>query len=740
MKLIIASNRLPISLSEAEDGSITAKESVGGLVTGIGAYLASLDKSSIFGGDFTWAGWPGMSLEGKNFTFPEKVADTFKLCPVDIPDNLMDSFYYGFCNKTIWPLFHYFTSYVEYNEEYWNSYVKVNQIFFDALKEIIEPGDYIWVHDYHLMLLPQLIREAYPDAVIGFFLHIPFPSYEIFRLLSNTWRSKILKGLMGSDVIGFHTYDYTQHFLNSLSSILGLEHHLGTIHVNDRIAKVDTFPMGIDYNKYHDAAALPQTQNEVLELKESVENRKIILSIDRLDYSKGILNRLQAFEEFLQDYPQWREQVVLMLVVVPSRTGVDQYQQMKKGIDELVGNINGKFGTLIWTPILYQYKFFSLDKLSVLYAASDVCLVTPLRDGMNLIAKEYIASRIDKKGMLIISETAGATNELGEVLVINPNNTKEISDAINSALEMDEKDQIRINTSLQQRIKEFNVQHWATDFVESLSAIKKEQNKLRLKVINPEAGGQIVNAFRNAGERLLIIDYDGTIVPFSTLPTSTEPPADVTEIIQTLASIENTKVVIISGSDRFTMEKWFPGIPLTLVAEHGVWIKEDDDDWIMPNPLLNDWKPTIRPILERYAARLPRTFIQEKEYSMAWHYRSATAKLAQQRARELVDTLKHLTANVDIQVLQGHKVIEVRSAGVNKGLAALHLLSGKSYDFILAIGDDDTDEDIFKVLPETANTIRVGLVTTLAKNSVLNQRGTLVLLKNICMQFENDAS
>lgn len=732
-RLIIVSNRLPINLVK-EGERIVARESVGGLVTGLGAYLESLDESSPFGDEFIWVGWPGMHLdEDADFDFSSKIMGKFSIEPVNISEEDMDKFYHGFCNATLWPLFHYFPSYVVYEEELWEAYVKVNRLFFETVNRVARPGDVIWIHDYQIMLLPGMIRETTPGAAIGFFLHIPFPSYEMFRTLSVKWRSEILKGLLGSDLIGFHTYDYAQHFLNSVSSILGLDHHLGAMTVGERLVKADAFPMGIDFGKYAEAAKNSEVQRKKTNLRKALHGVKTILSIDRLDYSKGILHRLRGFELFLERYPAWREKVVLMLVVVPSRTGVSTYQTMKKQIDERVGFINGKYGALSWQPIIYQYNAFGLDDLAMLYDASDVALVTPLRDGMNLVAKEYIAAKTDGKGALILSEMAGAANEMGEAIVITPYNAMEIADAIKEALDMDEAELVRKNALLKERLKRFDVNHWAEDFMDSLLGIKTEQGKFESRFVTPQSAERIVAAYKGASRRLLLLDYDGTLIPFADGPDKAEPTKEILDILKALCADPANDVAIFSGSPRAWMEKWLGGLPAHLVAEHGVWLRTPGGEWRMIKPLLNDWMVMIRPILTRFCSRLPGSYIEEKEYSIAWHYRNSAKKLGEIRSRELVETLKHLAANMDIQVISDNRVVEVRSAGINKAVAGLHLMSEGDFDFTLALGDADTDEDLFRALPGEAVSIRVGMVNSHAAYNVRNIRAALVLLRNFIL-------
>lgn len=304
MRLLVVSNRLPFTVIEKR-GRLELTESAGGLVSGLGAYLDSLRGSS-FASEYIWVGWPGSSISDENKEkLKLKLAES-RAYPVFISEDTMEKFYHGFCNKTLWPLFHYFPSYTIYAEDYWLHYKKVNETFCDAITEIAKPEDVVWIHDYHLMLLPRLLREKKPDLPIGFFLHIPFPTFEIFRLLPGKWRSEILNGILGADLIGFHTHDYAEYFLRCVLRILGYEHNMGKIITEDRVVKVDTFPMGIDFKKFYDATNSIEVHEERSNLKKSLGVFKVILSIDRLDYTKGIINRLQGYEMFLEKNQKWR--------------------------------------------------------------------------------------------------------------------------------------------------------------------------------------------------------------------------------------------------------------------------------------------------------------------------------------------------------------------------------------------------------------------------------------------------
>ena len=713
MRLLIVSNRLPLNGVQKE-GKLVFEQSAGGLVSGLSAYLDLLKSTSAQDIEYVWIGWPGITVQDKMQTEVKSVLGDLHASPVFLSEEAMDKFYLGFCNKIIWPLFHYFPSNTVYDKDYWLQYQEVNKIFRDAVLEEIKPGDVIWVHDYHLMLLPGLLREKLPHTPIGFFLHIPFPSYELYRLLPSAWGQEILRGLLGANLIGFHTHEYAQYFLRSVLRILGYEHKLGQILSQDHAVKVDTFPMGIDYQRYHSNPTGSEFEQNLKELEQLLDGFKAVLSVDRLDYSKGISNRLQGYKLFLENNPQWREQVVLLMIVVPSRVGVEHYQQMKRQIDELVGEINGRFGTLNWTPIIYQYKFLPLNSLLAMYRQSDVALITPLRDGMNLIAKEYVAARTDQTGVLILSEMAGAAKELGEALIINPNNIEAIAGALQQALAMPETEQKKRNVVMQQRLKRYDVVRWSGDFIQELLQVQKGQSRTRPLDQHKQA---LHAGFHQAGKRLLLVDYDGTLVPFTDSPDQAKPDKELLDLLKSLANAD-TEVVIISGRDRAILETWLGSLDITLVAEHGAWLKRRGEQWSLSKPLVNSWKRQLIPMLEMYADRLPGSFIEEKEFSLAWHFRQADPELSAACARELMDELVAFTSNIDIHILQGNKVIEVRNSEVTKGSTGLHLALTDNYDFILAIGDDTTDEDLFAILalehswpgmlPPNTFTIRVG--------------------------------
>ena len=735
-RLIIVSNRLPFNV-DVGDGGVVFRPSAGGLVTGLASFRESREPPAALPKELLWVGWPGRVPASRQDDVMREALTRFQSYPVFLTEEQMEHFYLGFCNATIWPLFHYFPSYTIYQPVFWDQYKQINQLFADALESVLTTDDVVWVHDYHLMLLPRLLKARYPQLAIGFFLHIPFPSFEVFRLLPGEWRRDILEGLLGADLIGFHTYEYTHHFLQSALRILGYESQMSQVITADHVVRVDTFPMGIDVEKFAGATRNHETQSEVRELRDTLAGLKLILSVDRLDYSKGILNRLEGYELFLENNPEYHGKVALLMVVVPSRIGVVQYDLMKRQIEELVGKINGRFGRVSWTPVVYEYRHVPFNSLAALYAVSDVCLVTPLRDGMNLVAKEYVATRGDGGGVLILSEMAGAAKELPEAIVINPNDRAEIAHALREALETSPEEQQKRHRHMQRRLRRYNVNRWASDFLSTLLGMRAIQDRIESKLLSAAAAQEIVANYRTSRRRLLFLDYDGTLTPLVRHPGLAGPDPMRRELLRSLAGDRKNTVVVASGRERQTLDQWLGDLPLGLVAEHGVWLKFSAQSWRRAKPLAAEWKRELVPILEIYADRLPGALLEEKEDSVAWHYRMADPEQAALCAPELIDHLVNLTAKTDLQVVQGNKVVEIRHAGINKGAAALSWISQDKYDFIVGIGDDTTDEDFFKALPAWAYSIRVGMTATHARYNIRNSGEVIDLLRELASLSES---
>ncbi|RME08064.1 MAG: bifunctional alpha,alpha-trehalose-phosphate synthase (UDP-forming)/trehalose-phosphatase [Aquificota bacterium] len=720
MKLVIVANRLPYIVKSVEP--LELQKSPGGLASGVHTFLK---RASV--GNWLWVGWAGSSLSKSSI---EKIRnmprEKYNVLPVYIPERLMDRFYNGFCNKTLWPLFHSMPTLSSYERNAWESYLEVNRLFLKTLLEHtqLDSDTFLWIHDYHLMLLPALVREAMPYANIGFFLHIPFPPPEIFAQLP--WRREVLEGLLGADLIGFHTYEYTTNFLRSLMNVLGIEHTMGELIYKDRVVKVGTFPMGIDFQLFNEFKG---DEEKVKAIRETLGNKRIVFSVDRLDYTKGIYNRLLAFEDFLNRRKDWHGRVVMILNLVPSREGVEHYQRMKRQIEEKVAQINGAFGHIEWVPILYHYKSLPTEELIAYYRACDVILVTPIKDGMNLVAKEFVASRRDLRGVLVLSEFAGSGKELGEALLVNPNSVEELSKAIENALEMPEEEQENRLRIMQERLRRYDVLKWGMDFIESLKGAVSKRNMLKTRELNSRLLKKLKDMYKGAKKKILFIDYDGTLVPIAKRPSFAVPTQEVKELLRRLSGVENTRVVLISGRRKEELENWFGDLPIVIVAEHGCWVRRQGSDWEATCSMDNELRERVKTIMEVYVDRLPQSFLEEKNSTLAFHYRNADQEMASILVSSLVDELTALLSNTDMSLLLGNKVVEVRKSGINKGTVALSFLQEEDYDFVLAIGDDVTDENMFKVLPSNAVSIKVGTGSSFARYHVTSQQEALNLLK-----------
>lgn len=724
-RLIVISNRLPFSIDKIES-DVVVRQSSGGLVSAIKSYF---DRWTNDDTEKIWVGSMDASEDDWKLAREMGATDTsFSIEPIFPDKETYDLYYNGFSNSTLWPLFHYFPSFIENKKEYFDAYKTINELFAQKIAEIYQPGDTIWVHDYQLMLLPQMLRDRLPDATIGFFLHIPFPSYEIYRLMPTQWKRSILQGVMGADLIGFHTHDYVQHFIQSAKMVLRVESQFNSIQYRDRVIKADLFPIGIDYQKFRDAITDETVVGIATKLEETFYNQKIIFSVDRLDYTKGLDYRLDAYENFLTNHPEWRERVVFIFNVVPSRDFIPTYIDRKRMVEEKVSTINGKFSTLHWQPLIYRYNHLSFEELCSLYQVADVALITPLRDGMNLVAKEYIASCIDK-GVLILSELAGAANELSEAWIVNPTDVNEVSEAINTALIMPLLEQRSRLAYMQRRLANYDVFKWISDFLDCLMETKNEQDALKVNVLKEEDIRHMQYDFLRAGRRCILMDYDGTLAPFQKNPALAAPSEELIELLQQLTNDTSNEVVIISGRDANTLDAWLGKLPVHLVAEHGAAVRNKNEEWKETATMSTEWKDRIRPLMELFASRCAGSFIEEKKSTLAWHYRNCHPELGFTRSRELRNNLLQLTANTPLQVIDGNKVLEVRLIGVDKGATAINLLNNINPDFILCIGDDTTDEDMFRMLKDRAYTIKIRRGNTAAQYTILSQKDVFPFLR-----------
>jgi len=727
-RLILVSNRLPFTI-ERSGNETRLRQSTGGLVSAIKSYFEKNADTRYSFDQKIWVGSVDFSLQDLEALKEGMAQQEFNIEPLTIEENTYSNYYNGFSNSTVWPLFHYFPSLLETRREFFEAYKAVNQQFADKIVSIINDDDILWIHDYHLMLLPQMVRNKKPNAAIGFFLHIPFPSFEVLRLLPTEWKNALLSGVLGADLVGFHTHEYAQYFVRSVKMVMKIDNHFNTLLYKNRLIKIDLFPLGVDYEKFHSTNG--EVEEQIDKVKSAFADKKIIFSVDRQDYSKGLMDRLRGFDQFLHDHPEWKEKVVYLQNVIPSRDEIPAYMERKRMLEELIGTLNGKYSTIQWQPIIYRYNHLEFDQLKGLYKVADAALITPLRDGMNLVAKEFVASRSDKQGVLILSELTGAASELSEAILVNPLDREEISNAINQALTMPIKEQEERMVMMQKRLKEYDVVKWMSDFLDQLLSVKKEQQKLRMKLLDENAVQKIIQAYKVAKKRLMLLDYDGTLAPFTRIPSEAKPSKVLMEQLEIMANDPINEVVVISGRDERTLDSWLGKLPISLVAEHGASIKFKGSNWQKQFNIQPGWKDRIRPIMDLFASRCSGSLVEEKDNTLAWHYRNSVPELGFTRSRELMNSISQLITNTSLQVIDGNKVLEVRQSGVDKGTTAMKLLNNFQPDFIFSIGDDATDEDMFNILNKKGFNIKIGNGATAANYNVLQQSEVLPLLSKL---------
>jgi trehalose 6-phosphate synthase/phosphatase len=711
VRLIVVSNRLPLTLQKTEEGWKTVRSS-GGLASAMNPLLGKT------GGD--WIGWAGDS-GGEDSQERQAIlsewAETDHCFAVNLPKDVATGFYEGYANQTLWPVFHNFPSQLKFDARDWEAYVEANRIFCEAVVDRYRRNDLIWVHDYHLMLLPQMLRDKLPDAAVGFFLHIPFPSSEIFPVLPR--REELLEGLLGADLLTFQTHGYLQQFRAALLRVLGMESKIGQIAVGGRPVRLEALPIGIAPEEYTDLLKNDEaTARQYAEWVARYQGRKVLLAVDRLDYTKGVPERLRAYAYLLRSSPELKEKVILIQIAVPTREAIDTYQELRTEVNRLVGEINGKLGSPEWTPLVYINRSIERSELVGLYKLADVCWVGSLRDGMNLVAKEYVACKYEGDGVLVLSEFAGAAAEMGEALLINPFDEERTATTIKRALALDEQERHLRMTALHSRVHRNDVFHWGERFLAALQDAASERGRYIDTQPQRLRPSEVRDAYLGAHRRLLIFDYDGTLVPFAKRPQQAAPPPAVLDLLSALANDPKNLVSLVSGRSAENLDRWFGKIPeLCLVAEHGAEIKTPSaSTWepLHPQPP-TDWKPTVMPILEHFVDRTPGSFVEEKKYALVWHYRMAEPEFGEWLANELVSMLEAMLAETELRAFRGEKIVEVKPVWANKGEALARLLRDfPDPDFLFAAGDDRTDEDLFERLPNKAWTVHVGAGPTRA--------------------------
>lgn len=725
-RLLIVSNRLPVTISH-RDGHLDVVPSGGGLATG----LRPCHQQS----DGVWIGWPGNEsrLDHRAQQSLDEALRARKLSPVHLSRDHVERYYAGFSNRVIWPLFHYLLDRVPAEAASWDAYCEANQRFADAAIREYRPGDRIWVQDYQLMLVPKLIRDKLPGASIGFFLHIPFPSSEVFRALP--WRRQLLEGLLGADLIGFHTYAYMRHFIASLLHVSGIEAEIDRVRVGDREVVLGAFPLGVDAADFQRRSVTAAVRAQVDEIRRECGDRQLIVGVDRLDYTKGIPRRLQAVERLLDQNPNLRDNIRYIQVAVPTRGEVDTYQRFRRDIEQTVGRINGKYATLHSVPVHYVHQSVSAEQLSALYCAADVMLVTPLRDGMNLVAKEFIASRGDESGVLLLSEFAGAAAELDGALVVNPYDVDEMSVQLKRALAMGAAERAARMRQLRQRVFAYDVFAWADDFLLHLPT-RSTASEIRTSLAQPVLDTALATA-RQAESMRLLLDYDGTLVPLAKTPELATPDKDLLDLLSALSTTPGLSVEVVSGRPKDWLERVLGHLDIKLWAEHGFWHRPSrHEPWQTAAQIDPHWRDRILPILERFTAATPGSRLELKSTSIAWHFRGAQRTFGSRQAHELRMLLGDALSNQPLEVLEGHKVVEVRLRGISKGVV------GQSSDrsapgSIVAFGDDRTDEDLFRSLPKRSVTVSVGQALAGARFMVPSYRTVRRILRQMLVPSES---
>jgi trehalose 6-phosphate synthase/phosphatase len=724
-RVLIVANRLPVTVTATESG-VEVQKSTGGLATGL---LRPHEQS---GG--VWIGWSGApenELSPQQRTALDQQLAAMRLVRVPLTADQVARYYEGFSNGVLWPLFHYLLDQMPLHVRDWEPYIEVNELFAELVAQHYEPGDLIWVHDYQLLLLPELLRRRLPDAPIGFFLHIPFPSEELFRTLPE--RDRVLRGLLGADLVGFHTPAYLRHFAASLTQILGLTVDIDRVQLSDREVRLGVFPMGIDAESFSAMADAPGIEAEVQGLRGDGD-LKLLVGVDRLDYTKGIPRRLLAYERMLETHPELRERVRLVQVAVPSRTNVEAYQEFRALVDGLVGRINGAFGTPRWVPVHYIYRGLSEPELVALYRAAHVMLVTPLRDGMNLVAKEFVASRTDGDGVLVLSEFAGASWELPEAIQVNPYDVEATAESYYRALTMEEEERRSRLRPLRARVEAYDVHRWAATFLEQLETVTRPAAVSRRAPAGAQAARQELTTRLHDCEGLLaLLDYDGTLVPYTATPELARPDPTLIDLLGSLASRPHTEVHVVSGRAREPLERWLGALPIALHAEHGFWSRGPDrSEWTPAGDMGTTWREPALAILRDITARTPGSLLEVKSVALAWHYRMADQESGARRANELRLHLTQLLSNQPVEILAGHKVVEIRPYGIHKGRIVPPLSPERlASTVVLAMGDDRTDEDLFAALPPDAVTIKVGPGATQARFRVDGVSAARALLQSL---------
>ncbi|KAL6975574.1 threalose-6-phosphate phosphatase [Sarracenia purpurea var. burkii] len=732
-RLLVVANRLPVSAIRRGEEVWQLEISAGGLVS---ALLGVKEFEA------RWIGWAGVNVpdEAGQRALTKALAE--KRCiPVFLDEDIVHQYYNGYCNNILWPLFHYLGLPQEDRlattrsfQSQFAAYKKANEMFADVVNQNYEEGDVVWCHDYHLMFLPKCLKEHNSKMKVGWFLHTPFPSSEIHRTLPS--RSELLHAVLAADLVGFHTYDYARHFVSACTRILGLEGTPEGVEDQGRLTRVAAFPIGIDSDRFIRALELPDVQKHIRALKETFSGRKVMLGVDRLDMIKGIPQKILAFEKFLEENASWRDKVVLLQIAVPTRTDVPEYQKLTSQVHEIVGRINGRFGTLTAVPIHHLDRSLDFQGLCALYAVTDVALVTSLRDGMNLVSYEFVACQDEKKGVLILSEFAGAAQSLGAgAILVNPWNITEVAASIDQALNMSAEEREKRHRHNFAHVTTHTAQEWAETFVSELNDTVVEA-QLRIRQVPPPLPvNDAIEHYLQSNNRLLILGFNATLTESVDTPgrrggdqireMDLKLHPDLKEPLTALCNDPKTTVVVLSGSGRRVLDENFGEYNnMWLAAENGMFLRFTKGQWMttMPEHLNMEWVDSVKHVFEYFTERTPRSHFDPRETSLVWNYKYADLEFGKLQAR---DMLQHLwtgpISNASVDVVQGSRSVEVRAVGVTKGAAIDRILGeivhskfiSTPIDYVLCIGHFlGKDEDVYTFFEPELPSDTIGISRT----------------------------
>lgn len=711
-RILIASNRLPMTFDPAS-GKITP--SSGGLVTAI--------RGVRWEGDVVWVGTIPASVAAEAGEAFEKVHDGFQFTPVPVSEEDYAAYYGGFSNGALWPLLHYESDRVDFQWPQWKAYREVNRAFAEKIAEIAAPDDLVWIHDYQLFLVPHFLREMAPRLRIGFFLHVPFPSSEMFRQLPV--REEILSSLLDADLVGFHDYSYLRHFCTSIQLLLGVESNMLTVEHRDRVGRLGVFPVSIDSRQIRECAESEGVKARAKEYEEKRPCPHTILGVDRLDYTKALDLKLLAFREMLQQFPELVGKVALMQIAVPTRGEVPEYQRLKATVEQLVGEINGQFGAPHYVPVQYIHDTVDFDELIALYRAAELLLVTSKRDGMNLVALEYLlAQKPEKPGVVLLSEFTGAWSTLSGVIPINPWDTAKTGRAMGQAILNPNPDRVERHAMMLKYLNRYDATAWASAFLKQLSYASDLAEARKTSVLDPENPPSPVVEILKSERCVLFLDYDGTLTGIRDRIEDATLGPETRKLLVALAATRGTEVVIVSGRSRAFLEAQFRDVDVTLAAEHGA-IFRVNRDWVSRSPTDRaSWFSLAHRIMDDYTERVPHSFVEEKEFGLAWHFRRSPVEFAAYQSRKLYEDLDSAFSNLPARVFGGKRVIEARAIEGDKGLFARYFLGLEAYREgagVLALGDDVTDEDLFGALNEVGATIKIGREPSKARYRLVGQ-------------------